>query len=69
MTLPLKACAPFVIFIYIFFCLNVFNFFQSLYKELLEPTFAVLDNSCKVFRCSVTIDFISVMLGSSKCFG
>ena len=49
---------------YIFFVKN-FNFFVSLYKELLEPTFTacliVLDNLSECFGCFVIIDFISTM--------
>ena len=59
-----------------FFRLQIFTFFVSIYKELLEPTFSgcltVLDNLCEAFGCSVIIDlidFISTNFGFSKSFG
>ena len=59
-----------------FFRLKNFDFFVSLYKEILEPTWEtfsvcliVLDNLCEVFGCSVITDFTSTMFGFSKAFG
>ena len=42
--------------------LKKFIFFVSLYKELLEPTFSVLDNLCEVFRFSVITNFVFFFL-------
>ena len=52
-----------------FVLLKKLTFFVSLYKELLEPTFLVLDNLREVCRCLVITDFISTMFGFSNVFG
>ena len=56
-----------LILLFLHFFVKNFNFFVSLYKELLEPTFTacliVLDNLSECFGCFVIIDFISTMLG------
>ena len=42
--------------------LKKFIFFVSLYKELLEPTFSVLDNLFEVFTFSVITNFVFFFL-------
>ena len=60
-------------YFYVFFIQNIFNFFASLYKEILETDFSpfpiVLDNLFEVFGCSVITDFVSTIFGFSKVFG
>ena len=63
----------FCYFTFLYFSSEIFTFFVSLYKELLEPTFSacliVLDNLYEAFGCTVMTDFTSAMFGFSKVFG
>ena len=60
-------------YFYVSFIRNIFTFFASLYKELLETDFSpfpiVFDNLFEVFGCSVITDFVSTIFGFSKVFG
>ena len=49
-----------------------YDFFVSLYKKLLEPTwdtFSVLGNLCKIFGWSIITNVTSIMFECSKVFG
>ena len=60
-------------YFYVSFIRNIFTFFASLYKELLETDFSpfptVFDNLFEVFGYSVITDFVSTIFGFSKVFG
>ena len=60
-------------YFYVCFIQKTFNFFVSLFKDLLEPTFPsfliILDMLYdEVFGCSIVTGFISTIFGLSKVF-